>query len=150
MKVISGGQYGVDRIGLEVARSLGITTGGTAPKGFRTENGPDLSLKEFGLVEHSDYNYSARTRQNVLDADGTVLFGDYTSHGSAETIKYCKELKKPFLKNPTADELVAWLYANKIQVLNVAGNRGSKMLTIQFQVYTQVLRTALQQYINLE
>jgi len=149
MKVISGGQTGVDRIGLEVARSLCIETGGTAAKGFRTETGPDFSLKDFGLVEHTDYHYPARTRQNVLDSDATVLFGDTTSHGSAETIKFCKALQKPYLRNPTVEELVAWLYEHKVQTLNVAGNRASKMLTVQFQVYSQVLRHSLQQYLNL-
>jgi len=33
-KVISGGQTGVDRMGLEVAKELGIPTGGTAPPNY--------------------------------------------------------------------------------------------------------------------
>ena len=33
-KIISGGQTGVDTIGLQVAKELGIETGGTAPKDF--------------------------------------------------------------------------------------------------------------------
>ena len=40
-KVISGGQTGVDTIGLQVAKELGIETGGTAPKGFLRETGID-------------------------------------------------------------------------------------------------------------
>ena len=38
MKIISGGQTGVDRLALDVAKSLNIATGGTAPKGYLTEN----------------------------------------------------------------------------------------------------------------
>lgn len=52
-KIISGGQTGADEGGLEGARLLGIPTGGTAPKGYRTENGPNLTLRDtYGLVEH--------------------------------------------------------------------------------------------------
>jgi hypothetical protein len=52
-KLISGGQTGADRAGLEAAKALGIATGGTAPKGWRIENpdgtsGSDPSLAEFG------------------------------------------------------------------------------------------------------
>ena len=36
-KIISGGQTGVDTIGLQVAKKVGIETGGTAPKGFLRE-----------------------------------------------------------------------------------------------------------------
>jgi hypothetical protein len=41
MKIISGGQTGVDRLALDVAKSLNIATGGTAPNGYLTENGSD-------------------------------------------------------------------------------------------------------------
>ncbi len=51
-KIISGGQTGADRGGLEAGRVLGIETGGTCPKFFRTETGHDVSLQGFGLVEH--------------------------------------------------------------------------------------------------
>jgi hypothetical protein len=37
-KVISGGQTGVDRIALEVARECEVPTGGTAPRGFLTDD----------------------------------------------------------------------------------------------------------------
>jgi hypothetical protein len=38
-KVISGGQTGADLTGLEEAHKRGIPTGGTVPKGCRTESG---------------------------------------------------------------------------------------------------------------
>ena len=50
-RVISGGQTGIDQLGLEVARSLGTPTGGVAPKGYLTESGPNSSLREwYGLT----------------------------------------------------------------------------------------------------
>lgn len=49
--VISGGQTGADRAGLEAPRDAGIETGGFAPQGFLTSNGTDATLEsEFGLV----------------------------------------------------------------------------------------------------
>jgi hypothetical protein len=125
-KVISGGQTGTDRIGLEVAKALDIKTGGTAPLGFWTETGADPTLKEFGLVEGSA-GYIHRTRKNVQDSDATLLFGDLTSPGSKMTIDFCKEYNKPYLKNPSYSEIISFIEDNNYQVLNIAGNRGSKL-----------------------
>ena len=51
-KVISGGQKGADKAGIEAAWFYGIPTGGVAPAGFMTANGPDLSLRDqYGLIE---------------------------------------------------------------------------------------------------
>lgn len=53
-KVISGGQIGADRAGLEAAFKLGITTGGWAPMGFITYAGKDPELgSKFNLKELS-------------------------------------------------------------------------------------------------
>ncbi|HEY4065152.1 MAG TPA: putative molybdenum carrier protein [Puia sp.] len=126
-KVISGGQTGADRMGLEIAKFLGYPTGGTAPKGFRTENGPDLSLREeFGLRESYSSSYSPRTTQNVLDSHFTVLFGDMLSSGSKATIDACLKYHQPYVENPSVEELIDKIKANYVKVLNIAGNRGSK------------------------
>ena len=39
-KIISGGQTGADYGALLAAHALGLETGGWAPKGWRTEDGP--------------------------------------------------------------------------------------------------------------
>ena len=44
IRVISGGQIGADKIGLEEARKLGFQTGGTAPLRFQTSKGSDITL----------------------------------------------------------------------------------------------------------
>jgi hypothetical protein len=129
VKVISGGQTGVDRVGLEVAKEKGLETGGTAPRGYKTEKGFDVSLKDYGLVEDTSYDYNPRTRANVRDSDGTVIFGNTTSVGSKLTIRLCKDYKRPYLENPSITELRQWLLFNKIAVLNVAGNRLSQNAT---------------------
>ena len=146
-KIISGGQTGADRGGLEAAKSLGLKTGGWAPKDFRTEKGNDPSLKEFGLEATPEWDYGTRTRLNILEADGTIIFGNPKSSGSALTIKLCRQHKKPFYVlesfsfNPALVQV--WLEANDIKTLNVAGNRESKNAGIQEKVLNY-LKTLLQ------
>jgi len=127
-KIISGGQTRADRGGLLAGELLGIETGGTAPPGFMTEIGPDLSLKKLGLVEGEPDPkiFPKRTRKNVEDSDGTLLMGNIDSPGSKLTLRYCNELDKPRIINPTPSGLRWWLTAYKIEILNVAGNRESK------------------------
>lgn len=50
-KVISGGQTGVDQAALRAAKAARIPTGGYAPKGWLTEDGPAPWLADFGLIE---------------------------------------------------------------------------------------------------
>lgn len=141
-KIISGGQTGVDTIGLQVAKELGIETGGKAPKGFLREEGIDnediasYGLEEITDEEQADYTkrkdkkdpYTGRTELNVRNSDGTVYFnvGSDTA-GLIATRRSAKEWNKPFIENPTAEELRQWIKDNNIKTLNVAGNRGSKL-----------------------
>jgi hypothetical protein len=152
-KIISGGQTGVDRLGLEIGKSLGIQTGGTTTPGFVTETGNDLSLKEFGVQEISPAIqagksgrefYLPRTEQNVLNSDGTVYFAtEANSAGKVATEKFAKQYSKPFLLNPSVNQLRQWLADNNIKTLNVAGNRGSKLSSEQSVRVQNILRGAL-------
>lgn len=141
-KIISGGQTGVDTIGLQVGKELGIPTGGTAPKGFARESGIDTEdISSYGLVEITDSEqldytkrtgkkdlYTARTELNVRNSDGTVYFSTSAdSLGLIATKRAAKEWNKPFLENPTAEQLRNWIQQHNIKVINVAGNRGSKL-----------------------
>jgi predicted NAD-dependent protein-ADP-ribosyltransferase YbiA (DUF1768 family) len=141
-KIISGGQTGVDTIGLQVAKRLGIETGGTAPKGFLREEGIDSEdISSYGLVEitdeqQADYTrrmkktdpWTARTELNVRNSDGTVYFSTKEdSLGLGATLRSARQWKKPFINNPSAQELADWIIKNNIKTLNVAGNRGSKL-----------------------
>jgi hypothetical protein len=160
-KVISGGQTGVDRLGLEVASELDIPTGGTATPGFVTESGKDLSLRDkFGVQEiHPDIQrgrsgkefYLPRTEENVKNSDGTVYFAtDEDSAGRIATERFAKQNKKPFIINPDVLQLVKWMSENNIKTLNVAGNRGSKVSKEQLERYRQVLTTALYSGYNVQ
>lgn len=118
-KVISGGQTGADRTGLECARDLGLETGGTVPHGWRTDVGPDPRLVDFGCEEHPSKDYQPRTIQNVRDADATVWFGNQNSPGGQLTCRTAIIMKKPLFINPSSLREIA----EQFEVINVAGNR---------------------------
>ena len=81
-----GGQTGADQGGLLAARELGIPTNGTAPRDWLTEDGPrEALLRSFGLKECRERGYPARTKANVLNADGTLIVGPHRTGGSALT-----------------------------------------------------------------
>ena len=131
-KIISGGQTGADRAGLEAALVLNIPTGGFCPKGYMTENGFDKSLKEFGLKQTDSYKYEERTIKNILSGDGTVIFcrtdskKNIIGDGTQLTFNVALKNGKPVIINPTKKKFLKWLDENKIEILNVAGNRESQ------------------------
>ncbi len=134
-KIISGGQTGADMGGLLAAHDLDINTGGWAPKGWRTENGPNPALGvEYGLIQASSDSYPYRTGLNIADCDGVAIFGDLISPGSRLTLSQVKEYGVPHILNPTAVELREFCRENKVEVLNVAGNRESKCPGIEEKV----------------
>lgn len=153
-KIISGAQTGIDRLGLEVGKELGIETGGTTTPGYYTENGIDLSIKDFGVVEISPELqqgkrgkefYLPRTEQNVINSDGTAYFAtNDDSAGRYATERFAKNHNKPFILNPNGEQLRQWLIDNNIQILNVAGNRGSKVTEEFYSEVRNTLKQALQ------
>lgn len=131
-KIISGGQTGGDRGGLEAGKALGLQTGGTAPKGYRTETGDDVSLKDFGVTEHALPSYPGRTEDNVVNSDATIIFNvAEKSTGSDLTVRLAKKHGKPYLVVSTkkgseaAAQVKAFLEEHKPATLNIAGNRES-------------------------
>jgi hypothetical protein len=137
-KIISGGQTGADEAGLMAARMIGLETGGIMPKGFRTENGSKPQFAEiYGVKEHWSADYRRRTEANVIRSDGTLIFGRSSSRGSSLTIRICMENSKPFhivqwqpaagitIRRCNIEAFRKWLNDNRIDTLNVAGNRES-------------------------
>ena len=150
-RIVSGGQTGADRGGLDAAIALGIPHGGWCPKGRRAEDGPVPA--RYRLQEMPSRDYHARTRQNVLDSDGTVLFtpGEPTG-GSALTVRIARACGKPLFQVDSRDldrhvrELTerfrAWVAEHAIRCLNVAGARESKSPGIEALV-SRFLQAAL-------
>jgi len=133
-KVISGGQAGADRAGLDFAIEAGLEHGGLVVKGRKAEDG--RIDDGYQLTELPSASYPTRTRRNVRESDGTAIFSlsAEPSGGSALTLKYAKVVKKPFIHlHPSnqgnidpADQLRDFIASNRIGVLNVAGPRESK------------------------
>jgi hypothetical protein len=71
-RIISGGQTGADRAGLDFAIHVGLEHGGYVPKGRKAEDGK--IAERYNLVELSTTSYPARTKRNIEESDGTVIF----------------------------------------------------------------------------
>ena len=147
-KIISGGQTGADRAALDVAIKLGIPHGGWVPKGRLAEDGP-LS-ERYRLVEMPTDSYPARTEQNVIDSDGTLIIarGKLTG-GSNYTRKMTLKHKKQLLGIDLnlisyfngASLAASWIKLQRVQTLNVAGPRASKDREIYRDVVTILEKT---------
>ena len=137
MKIISGGQTGVDRAALDVALELGIPCGGYCPKGRKAEDGP--IDQKYPLQETGSGDYRVRTEMNVKEADGTlVLSKGKPTGGTALTVKKAEKHSKPCIvvdldKEINLGFVRQWIKDNNITALNVAGPRGSKNPTIHNQ-----------------
>lgn len=104
-KIVSGGQTGADRAGLDAGKTLGLETGGYAPHGFITECGPCPELgTRYGLEAMARMServmYPVRSQKNVDIADATVVFRFFASVGSDKTIGYCRTGKWQFCDRP--------------------------------------------------
>lgn len=71
LRVISGGQTGVDRAALAAARAAGLAIGGWCPRGRWAEDGAISAV--YSLRETPSGDPAARTRVNVAEADATLI-----------------------------------------------------------------------------
>lgn len=129
VKIVSGGQTGVDRAALDAAVALGIAQGGWVPRNRRAEDGrvPD----RYPLRETASEAYDVRTRLNVRDSDATLVISrGRPTGGTALTLAIARSLGRPhqlldLLDSVDADGLRAWLAREQVRILNVAGPRES-------------------------
>lgn len=153
-KIISGGQTGADQGALEATKQLNLETGGWMPRGFRTEAGSRIEFaKLYNLQETESHLYPPRT-WNVCQSDGTLIFGNSYSPGCILTRKFVKNHGKALIEiawfndpgeqawqYPRIKFFTDWLEENKIQTLNVAGNRESKNPGIQVATKDFLIQT---------
>jgi len=132
-RILSGGQTGADRAALDFAIKHHIPHGGWLPKGRKTEDG--TLPEKYILQEMPTPDYSKRTKQNVLDSDGTLIVSHgFLTGGSALTEFLAEEHNKPYLHidlnllsmQEAAQIINQWIQSYKLKVLNVAGPRASK------------------------
>ena len=132
LKIISGGQTGVDRAALDAALQIGVDCGGWCPTGRKAEDG--AIPVHYPLSELENASYRKRTQQNVIDSYGTVIiYFDTLSGGTEQTLLFCMQHKKPYLLidatelSPTraAERIRKFVTNNNIKQLNIAGPRAS-------------------------
>jgi hypothetical protein len=133
LKIISGGQTGVDRGALDAALDLGMECGGWCPMGRLAEDG--TIPERYPVVELANAGYTERTAQNVADSDGTLIISNGEPvGGTLETVERCVENDKPcfvidYKETPTVDaaeKTLKFLKRHHIRRLNVAGPRASQ------------------------
>ena len=133
LKIISGGQTGVDRAALDVALRHRFKCGGWCPAGRLDEFGKIPN--HYPVQELQSGGFSERTLQNVKDSGGTVVFYPGELRGGTEqTVRFCVDLKRPhqlidaskISAEPAAKVMADFVGENKIGILNVAGPRQSE------------------------
>jgi hypothetical protein len=104
MKLLSGGQSGVDRAVLDVAIARGIAYGGWCPQGGWAEDFPSppgLLTKYPDLRETPLADPAQRTEWNVRDADACMIIVDaggvQVSEGTALARELAHRYRKPLL-----------------------------------------------------
>ena len=143
MKIISGGQTGVDRAALDVAIERGVPWGGWCPKGGWAEDFPDppgLLSKYPHLKETPLPHPLQRTEWNVRDSDATLIITDSegiaASVGTSRGHEWARQHGKPLLvidaTDPNAPARTAiWVKAQQQRygadmTLSVGGPRESE------------------------
>jgi hypothetical protein len=133
LKIISGGQTGVDRAALDVALRHGTECGGWCPAGRLDEFG---KIPDHYPVQELQYgSFAERTLQNVKDSDATVVI--YLAElrgGTEQSVRFCVELERPYelidastiATQDAAKLIVDFVRKNKIGILNIAGPRQSE------------------------
>src|SRR5690349_24175287 len=96
-KVISGGQTGVDRAGLDAAMKAGIPVGGYCPRGRLAEDG--TIPEESPMIELESIEPYYRTEQNIIHSDGTLILnkGGLLTSGTKLTEWFTINYGKPSL-----------------------------------------------------
>jgi hypothetical protein len=133
LKIISGGQTGVDRAALDFAVKHGIECGGWCPKGRVDELGRIPNRYPVKELEHG--SFAERTLQNVKDSDGTIVI--YFAHlrgGTEFTVECCEHLKRSYKLIEAAKisaenaskSILDFVRDHAINILNIAGPRQSE------------------------
>ena len=153
-KIVSGGQTGVDRAGLDAALAQGFSCGGWCPEGRLAEDGeiPD----RYPVTVLPGAGYEERTLKNLINSDGTlIVYFEALSGGTLETQACCNDRDIPVLaidaSRLSVDEAVAiataFLLEFKIETLNVAGPRASKQAEAHeyaFNLFTYLIAKVTQ------
>ena len=155
LRIMSGGQTGVDRAALDAALSRAVSCGGWCPAGRRAEDGPIAG--KYPLTETESRDYAERTLANVRDSDATLILSpgqfwgqlDATSAGTRLTAEAAIKLERPLFIAHLAmgdssagsfTDITDWVDEHKFSVLNIAGPRESECPGIYDAAHALILK----------
>ena len=130
MKLVSGGQTGVDRAALDVALKHGIDCGGWCPAGRLDELGKIPDRYPVKALENA--GFAERTLANVKDSDGTIVIHPGNLSGGSElTVTGCNQFQRPYAAidaaanspEDAAKLITDFVRTHGIDILNLAGPR---------------------------
>ena len=129
LRIVSGGQTGVDRAALDAALELGLACGGWCPKGRWAEDG-EIPAR-YPLTETLSNDPAQRTRANVAESDATLVLTDgEPTDGTRLAMSAAGDLNKPclcvdFTVGADIERVRAWIDETGAACLNIAGPRES-------------------------
>lgn len=150
IKIVSGGQTGVDRAALDFAIQHGFDHGGWCPCGRLAEDGVIPQI--YHLRGTASAEYEERTKKNVEDSDATLIVAreKEVSGGTAFTKELAVQHGRPVIViyesggvAKSAVALAKFLERNKVRTLNVAGPRESQAPGLG-KFVVELLETALE------
>ncbi len=132
LRIVSGGQTGVDRAALDFALENNIACSGWCPKGRKAEDG--IIPLSYPLKETLSSRYAKRTFKNVDDSQGLLVFVDgEEDEGTILAIDYAEKQNKPIyvihLSMNVEDQetgIIDLLGNRHVTEVNIVGPRESK------------------------
>ena len=132
LKIVSGGQTGVDRTALDCAIAFGLDHGGWCPRGRIAADG--VIAEKYRLRETESDSYPERTYRNIRDSDATLIFAESLplTGGTLLTAFLTAEKEKPSLTiladlpvREAVEKTRVFLARESVKTLNIAGPRAS-------------------------
>lgn len=158
IKIISGGQTGVDIIALRVANACGYETGGYATNYYMTEKGPNknecikLGMKPIHFHGSLSQQYLARNEANVAEADLCIVFNIVHSPGTNGSLRFIKKHKKSSIVitdlSYSIEDIIQSIIRAWPRTINFIGPRESKLSSEQIESITDIIQSILFQLGN--
>lgn len=144
-RIIAGGQTGAEQGALRGAQVAGIPTGGWSPLGYKmdTAGGSSRWLKTaYGCEEHPSPKKAPAQILNAQAATVVVWYGQAPNAPYYTLAKLVRRMGKPFLTNPSVEDLRAAVEREEEgegAVVYITGTRERTTPGLEAWVWAQVI-----------